>query len=72
MKKTLHSCHHLRVLIDTWWNVNYPNRHNAEISSNVLIDTWWNVNQHQCVTRQWQHSVLIDTWWNVNPKRWVF
>ena len=36
----------LRVLIDTWWNVNsnvycFTTQDNA-----VLIDTWWNVNRH--------------------------
>ena len=35
---------HLRVLIDTWWNVNYFGRVDVVTAYRVLIDTWWNVN----------------------------
>ena len=37
----------IKVLIDTWWNVNmlYANETRAENS--VLIDTWWNVNVYR-------------------------
>ena len=34
----------VRVLIDTWWNVNVGNVANLTIMNGVLIDTWWNVN----------------------------
>ncbi len=59
--------HHLRVLIDTWWNVNSAsqirpltqeafNRYMVECESygvfNALIFL----------------TVLIDTWWNVNEE----
>ena len=36
--------HIARVLIDTWWNVNYNNVRAVEMVKAVLIDTWWNVN----------------------------
>ena len=35
---------HIRVLIDTWWNVNIMTRKVIHGSIQVLIDTWWNVN----------------------------
>ena len=34
-----------RVLIDTWWNVNYINIGGVTDQTYVLIDTWWNVNE---------------------------
>ena len=34
-----------RVLIDTWWNVNYGIGRDVVVYQLVLIDTWWNVNQ---------------------------
>ena len=34
----------LTVLIDTWWNVNFPKKIAVSKSQPVLIDTWWNVN----------------------------
>ena len=34
----------VRVLIDTWWNVNVGLAYNCSIRHVVLIDTWWNVN----------------------------
>ena len=34
----------LKVLIDTWWNVNQLIEGVATIFQGVLIDTWWNVN----------------------------
>ena len=35
----------IRVLIDTWWNVNpFSARSCAHSAIIVLIDTWWNVN----------------------------
>ena len=41
----LHSWKFLRVLIDTWWNVN-TNKLGAGVEEiAVLIDTWWNVNE---------------------------
>ena len=33
-----------RVLIDTWWNVNFIRKSSNYKNGNVLIDTWWNVN----------------------------
>ena len=33
-----------RVLIDTWWNVNYFTSDFDNRLKRVLIDTWWNVN----------------------------
>ena len=33
-----------RVLIDTWWNVNYDRLACRKEAFEVLIDTWWNVN----------------------------
>ena len=33
-----------KVLIDTWWNVNYFGRVDIITAYRVLIDTWWNVN----------------------------
>ena len=44
---------HLKVLIDTWWNVNrFPHTH--KVSCNlVLIDTWWNVNIVACGGLAW-------------------
>ena len=39
----------LRVLIDTWWNVNaFYSVHN-DIKNHVLIDTWWNVNNGKTI-----------------------
>ena len=43
---------YIKVLIDTWWNVNdsLPVR---EIEHNlVLIDTWWNVNYDRLACRK--------------------
>ena len=34
----------VRVLIDTWWNVNYLYSRLTTLIYLVLIDTWWNVN----------------------------
>ena len=34
----------LRVLIDTWWNVNMCSGWTSIRLNVVLIDTWWNVN----------------------------
>ena len=36
--------HPVRVLIDTWWNVNDVMAYTDKLEENVLIDTWWNVN----------------------------
>ena len=33
------------VLIDTWWNVNFPRLIDVFNDKKVLIDTWWNVNK---------------------------
>ena len=35
----------LKVLIDTWWNVNEIAIKVFNDSDVVLIDTWWNVNK---------------------------
>ena len=37
----------LKVLIDTWWNVNHDETVKKAYQDGVLIDTWWNVNLHQ-------------------------
>ena len=42
----LHLWRFLRVLIDTWWNVNDVAKNVILISFQVLIDTWWNVNNN--------------------------
>ena len=34
----------IRVLIDTWWNVNDATPKTLDDIYKVLIDTWWNVN----------------------------
>ncbi len=34
----------MKVLIDTWWNVNKVRAKVFEEGKPVLIDTWWNVN----------------------------
>ena len=40
----------IRVLIDTWWNVNDAQAFETNGFNYVLIDTWWNVNlQNLCV-----------------------
>ena len=38
------------VLIDTWWNVNTPERVRKVKRQPVLIDTWWNVNLENVVS----------------------
>mgnify|MGYP000877370042 CR=1 FL=1 len=62
----LHNSTGIRVLIDTWWNVN--EKEDAYIYSidRVLIDTWWNVNLTSTGYVRRDVRVLIDTWWNVN------
>ena len=35
---------YVRVLIDTWWNVNSKCFASFSGAVDVLIDTWWNVN----------------------------
>ena len=55
-----------KVLIDTWWNVNYSNVRAVEMVKAVLIDTWWNVNSVNFQVGCYEYRVLIDTWWNVN------
>ena len=37
----------LRVLIDTWWNVNKGQDKPIYQGYRVLIDTWWNVNHRE-------------------------
>ena len=54
------------VLIDTWWNVNFPRLIDVFNDKKVLIDTWWNVNIYLDHLYTFQNTVLIDTWWNVN------
>ena len=56
----------LKVLIDTWWNVNKRIYLLIKKSYSVLIDTWWNVNEDYLDVLGNIESVLIDTWWNVN------
>ena len=58
----------LKVLIDTWWNVNNASAEILPLSSPVLIDTWWNVNEFSKCSIDDSLRVLIDTWWNVNHK----
>ena len=36
----------IKVLIDTWWNVNKVHIFYTIQVYLVLIDTWWNVNRH--------------------------
>ena len=36
----------LKVLIDTWWNVNHLTFSSQRFLIRVLIDTWWNVNEY--------------------------
>ena len=36
----------MKVLIDTWWNVNKVRAKVFEEGKPVLIDTWWNVNRY--------------------------
>ena len=38
---------HGKVLIDTWWNVNYVAYLVNRVRYTVLIDTWWNVNKEE-------------------------
>ena len=47
---------YVRVLIDTWWNVNATGTDSNKNLSAVLIDTWWNVNAEDCHT-----LILTDT-----------
>ena len=56
----------VRVLIDTWWNVNPIEVGVLKEVRIVLIDTWWNVNDYACLFLPNAVHVLIDTWWNVN------
>ena len=56
----------IKVLIDTWWNVNDKPRSIFRSWSFVLIDTWWNVNLFLSLLLIKISTVLIDTWWNVN------
>ena len=58
----------VRVLIDTWWNVNVLPYTSASPDTSVLIDTWWNVNLSFNGINRIVNLVLIDTWWNVNQK----
>ena len=59
-------CTGYRVLIDTWWNVNFPEALEPFSVLSVLIDTWWNVNRKRIGFLYVEGEVLIDTWWNVN------
>ena len=56
----------IKVLIDTWWNVNAFKSSSASLFKAVLIDTWWNVNISNITVDLQTGIVLIDTWWNVN------
>ena len=56
----------VRVLIDTWWNVNHQVYNPVFFLFSVLIDTWWNVNSSSGYRSETWVFVLIDTWWNVN------
>ena len=41
-----------KVLIDTWWNVNWHSGAEQSSQATVLIDTWWNVND----LNSWEHD----------------
>ena len=56
----------IKVLIDTWWNVNHSMCRRFRSEMLVLIDTWWNVNEFIILEKKKENYVLIDTWWNVN------
>ena len=58
----------VRVLIDTWWNVNLDGYKGQDCLILVLIDTWWNVNTERPDINIFHAVVLIDTWWNVNDE----
>ena len=58
----------MKVLIDTWWNVNQSYGEEQLKEAFVLIDTWWNVNVTCGKNSPLMETVLIDTWWNVNSK----
>ena len=45
MNRRLHVHDAVKVLIDTWWNVNINFSGKMAQMSTVLIDTWWNVNE---------------------------
>ena len=55
-----------KVLILTYWNVNYPIICSSSIAHFVLILTYWNVNYFQKLQQLMKYSVLILTYWNVN------
>ena len=56
----------IRVLIDTWWNVNVTCS-----KKSPLMETGFNRYMVECEWRNFEFRcswflVLIDTWWNVN------
>ena len=65
-QQTIYIMKKLRVLIDTWWNVNNILLIIEQMNALVLIDTWWNVNDETEYDLYYMKGVLIDTWWNVN------
>ena len=57
---------HIRVLIETYWNVNYMETGKNHQDFSVLIETYWNVNKIGALVIFRQSHVLIETYWNVN------
>ena len=52
-----------RVLIDTWWNVNFSWSVSKVDALRVLIDTWWNVNvsaQYKKVDRSRFNRYMVE------------
>ena len=56
----------VKVLIETYWNVNSLTAVGSSSRERVLIETYWNVNTLEDVIEQTGTTVLIETYWNVN------
>ena len=55
-----------RVLIETYWNVNFAGLGIIIPPAGVLIETYWNVNEESVREHIHEENVLIETYWNVN------
>ena len=61
----------MKVLIDTWWNVNLDISIFEE-KCNTRFNRYMVECEFQFLNRIFCHFlVLIDTWWNVNMTRWM-
>ena len=56
---------HVKVLIETYWNVKNSRNIASMSKATVLIETYWNVKKSTHWKQNVYKMVLIETYWNV-------